>query len=185
MDKEEYERRQKEIAEHAASEGADYFDPDSPVIWKRYIIGPVPRWRRVWWWFFPPSHAKMRGIMRQQSDQMWQEATGNLTGPQTLTAGAVVRTYFLCMAAPVILSLPGPIYFGFTGGPYRRVVVWALACVVAYLWWARPSFKYALSTAPPSVIYRSLLIVAIVAVTGIALVAGDSLVYLLTRSLAK
>lgn len=24
-----------------------HYDPDSPVIWKQYIIGPVPLWRRV------------------------------------------------------------------------------------------------------------------------------------------
>jgi hypothetical protein len=41
MDKEEYVRRQRGIAKHAASEGTDYYDPDSPVIWKRYIVGPV------------------------------------------------------------------------------------------------------------------------------------------------
>jgi len=28
-DKEEYERRQREIPEQAASEGADYYDPDT------------------------------------------------------------------------------------------------------------------------------------------------------------
>ncbi len=51
MDKEEYDKRQEEIARFAESEGAWYFDPESPVIWKRYIIGPVPIWRRVLWWW--------------------------------------------------------------------------------------------------------------------------------------
>ncbi len=68
MDKEEYERRQEEIARFAESEGAWYFDPDSPVIWKQYTIGPVPRWRRLLWWFFPPSHAKMRRIVQRRKD---------------------------------------------------------------------------------------------------------------------
>lgn len=80
MDKEEYQRRQEEIAEHAASEGAWYYDPESPVIWKRYIVGPVPFWRRLLWRLFPPSHAKMRRIMQRRSDAMWKDATDHLTG---------------------------------------------------------------------------------------------------------
>ena len=70
MDREEYEQRQREIAEHAKAEGAWYYDPDSPVIWKRYIIGPVPLWRRTLWWFFPPSHYKMRKIMQRRTDKI-------------------------------------------------------------------------------------------------------------------
>src|SRR5262249_42622603 len=98
MDREEYERRQREIAEHAASEGADYFDPESPVIWRRYIIGPVPRWRRSLWWFFPPSHAKMRRIMRRQSENLWRDATGHLTGSRTPTGRDVARVVSLSLA---------------------------------------------------------------------------------------
>lgn len=183
MSKEEYERRQREIAEHAASEGADYFDPDSPVIWKRYIIGPVPRWRRVLWWFFPPSHAKMRRIMRQQSDRMWQEATEHLTGSRTPTGRDVARVVFLSMAGPVILSALGPFYYGYTHGPYWRVIVWALTCTVGCLWLYRSSFKHALSTAPPSITRRFLLVLAIVVVIAIAFLAGDSLVYLFAGAL--
>jgi hypothetical protein len=127
---EEYERRQSEITEHAANEGADYFDPDSPIIWKRYIIGPVPRWRRLVWWFVPPSHAKMRRIMRRQSDEMWREATGNLTGSRTPTAGDVFRVAILSMLPPVVLSALGPIYYGYTRSPYWRVLVWASVCTI-------------------------------------------------------
>ncbi len=72
-DEEEYERRRREMAEFAASEGADYYDPDSPVIWKRFIIGPVPLWRRILWWFFPPSTAKMMRIQRQRDDRWMKE----------------------------------------------------------------------------------------------------------------
>lgn len=183
MEREEYERRQREIAEHAASEGADYFDPASPTVWKRYIIGPVPRWRRILWWFFPPSHAKMRRIMRQQSDAMWKEATDHLTGSRTPTAGAVVRVVFLSMAGPVILSALGPFYYGYTRGPYWRILVWAAACTVGCLWLYRSSLKHALSTAPPSVIGRFLLVLAIVVVIAVAFIAGDTLVYLIARSL--
>jgi hypothetical protein len=77
LPKEEYERQQCESAEHAASEGAMYYDPESTVIWKQYLIGPVPRWRRLLWWFFPPSHRKMREIMRRRSNTMWRDATGS------------------------------------------------------------------------------------------------------------
>ena len=75
-DRNEYERQRRELAEFAKSEGATYFDPDGRVIWKQYVIGPVPTWRRVLWWFFPPSHRKMREIMRRRSDKMWKDATG-------------------------------------------------------------------------------------------------------------
>ena len=61
--KEYDERRRKEIAERAP-----YYDTESPVIWKQYVIGPVPLWRRVLWWFFPPSHAKMRRIVQRRND---------------------------------------------------------------------------------------------------------------------
>jgi hypothetical protein len=54
MDKDEYERQEEELARFAESEGAWYYDPESPVIWKRYILGPMPLWWRVLWWFFPP-----------------------------------------------------------------------------------------------------------------------------------
>jgi hypothetical protein len=60
MDKDEYLRRQEEIARFAESEGVAHYDPDSPVVWKQYIIGPVPLWRRLLWSIFPPSHTKMR-----------------------------------------------------------------------------------------------------------------------------
>ena len=72
----EYEaRRRKEIAELAESEGAWYYDPESPVIWKQYVIGPVSLWRRVVWWFFPPSHAKMIRIVRRLNNKTLSDVT--------------------------------------------------------------------------------------------------------------
>jgi hypothetical protein len=109
------------------------------------------------------------------------EPRGHLTG--SLTAKSVLRVVFLTMIGPIILSAVGPIYYGYTNGPYWRVIVWALAVTVPFLWWAGPSFKYALSTAPPSVIGRALLIVAIVVVIAGVLVIGDSLLYFLARAL--
>jgi len=78
----DYEQRQKEIADFAKSEGADYYDPDSPTIWKQYVVGPVPRWRRALWSLFPPSHAKMQQIMQQRSKQMRKETFKFLTDPE-------------------------------------------------------------------------------------------------------
>ncbi len=180
---EDYEDRQRGLAEHAKAEGAWYYDPESPVIWKRYIIGPVPLWRRTLWWFFPPSHYKMGRIMQRRTDKMWEEATAHVTG--TPSAGGFVRVIFLSLALPVILSAIGPAYYGFTGGPYWRAIVWALACVVPFLWWSRSSFAHAWRTAPPSIVGRSLLVIAIVVIAAIAFAAGDLLVYVLARSLSR
>jgi hypothetical protein len=69
------EKRQREIAEFAKKEGAWYYDPYSPVVWKRYVIGPVPLWRRVLWWFFPPSNAKMLRIMQRRNAKAMRDAT--------------------------------------------------------------------------------------------------------------
>jgi hypothetical protein len=177
MDREEYEHRQREIAAHAASEGADYFDPHSPIIWKRYIIGPVPRWRRFLWWFFPPSHAKIRRIMQRRSDAIWKEATDHVTGRD------VARVVSLSLALPVLFSLVGPIYYGFTHGPYWRVIIWASVCIAIFCWQARAPFKHALSTARPSIIGRFLLVLTIVTVIAIGFLVGDMFVYLFARSL--
>ena len=135
MDGEEYDRRQRELAEFAASEGADYYAADSPVVWKRYIIGPVPRWRRILWWFLPPSHAKMRRIMQRRSDKLWRETTEHLTGSRTLAGRDMARVVFLSLALPVAFSLVGPIYYGYSHGPYWRVLIWASACTVIFCSW--------------------------------------------------
>ena len=132
MEEEYYERQQKENAEFAASEGADYYDPDSPVIWKRYIVGPVPRWRRMLWSLFPPSHAKMRQIMRQRREKMWRDA--GLTGSRRPTGKDWTRVFSLGLGLPVAFSLVGPIYYGYTHGPYWRVIVWASVCTVIFCW---------------------------------------------------
>jgi hypothetical protein len=46
MDNEEFEQRRDQIARSAKEEGAWYYDPDSPTLWKRFVLGPVPLWRR-------------------------------------------------------------------------------------------------------------------------------------------
>ena len=106
-----------------------------------------------------------------------------LTGGSSPTARSTLRVISLSMAMPVILSATGPLYYGYTGGPYWRVIVWALACTVGFTWLERASFKSALSTAPPSIIGRSLVVISIVALAFIAFVVGDSLLYLFARLL--
>lgn len=91
----------------------------------------------------------------------------------------MLRVVFASMAGPVILSALGPAYYGFTGGTYWRVVVWAIACVIPFLWWSRQSFKVALNSGPSSIIGRSFAVVAIIFTVAVAFVASDSLVYLL------
>jgi uncharacterized protein YchJ len=88
MDKEDYERRQEELARHAASEGAWYYDPNSPTLWKRFILGPIPLWRRVLWSIFPPSFQTVLQLQQRRSDRMWEEATSFLRSPKQPTKTA-------------------------------------------------------------------------------------------------
>jgi hypothetical protein len=177
MDRAEYERRQtEELARQAKDEGAWYYDPESPVIWKRYIIGPVSLWRRVLWWFFPPSHAKMLRILQRRTDKMWDDATRGWADPQS----PKVRVIFAGMVGPVILSGAGPLYYGYVNGPYFPIIVWALACTIGFLWTARSSFKMALS-ASPSIIKRTLAAVTIVSIVAVAFVVGDTVFYSLAQ----
>src|SRR5262249_50677140 len=48
------------------------------------------------------------------------------------TAKDFLRVVSLSMIVPVILSAVGPIYYGYTHGPYWRVIVWALVVAVAF-----------------------------------------------------
>ena len=81
--------------------------------------------------------------MQRRNDQMSKDAT-DLTGSKSPTARNFVRVIFLSMAAPVILSAVGPLYYGYTHGPYWRIIIWALACTVGFSWLKRLSFKSAL-----------------------------------------
>jgi hypothetical protein len=96
------------------------------------------------------------------------------------TSREIVRLAFLSMVGPVALSAIGPIYYGYTDSPYWRIIVWALACTVPFLWWARPAFMNALSTHD---LRLPGLILAIVVAVVTAFIIGDTLIYLLARSL--
>jgi hypothetical protein len=98
--------RREEIARFAQSEGAWYYDPDSPVIWKRFIIGPVPIWRRMLLAIFPPPYTKMLRIQQRRNDRIWREATSHFTGH--ITGRDMGRVIVLGMTGPLILSALGP-----------------------------------------------------------------------------
>ncbi len=96
----------------------------------------------------------------------------------------VVRAVFFSLLGPVVLSSLVPIYLAFNNAPYLTAVVWALACT---LWWARRPFEAALNDTnwlQPSW-YKSTLVAAVLAIFGFAFGLGDSLAYLLTRSISN
>ena len=94
--------------------------------------------------------------MSQMDREEYEERTRpKLTGGSSPTAKNTLRVILLGMAVPIILSATGPLYYGYTDGPYWRVIVWALACTVGFSWLERSSFTSALSTAPPSMIGRN------------------------------
>jgi hypothetical protein len=121
--------------------------------------------------------------MRQRGQKMWREATGHLTGSRKPTGKDWARVICLGLGLRVALSLVGPIYYGYTHSPYWRIVVWASACTVIFCWQERSSFRQALSTAPPSIIGRFLLVLAIVVMVAVGFFVSDTLVYLFVRAL--
>jgi len=74
----EYTKRRKELERHAKGEGAWYYDPDSPTVWKRFILGPVPLWRRIWWRFFPPTFHELMHMQLHRRDSEWEEIARRL-----------------------------------------------------------------------------------------------------------
>jgi|KBSMisStandDraft_5_1062788.scaffolds.fasta_scaffold2759268_2 hypothetical protein len=72
MDREQWQR-ERDLAEFAKSEGADYYDPESPVLWKRFILGPLPWWRRVLWTVFPPGAGTLLRFSQRYNDRIGGE----------------------------------------------------------------------------------------------------------------
>jgi hypothetical protein len=97
----------------------------------------------------------------------------------------VVLVVLLSMALPVALSLAGPIYFGYTHGPYWRVLIWAAVCTVGAVWFYRRSFTAAFSDADYSPAVKAGNIIAIVLVMGLCFVAVNSVIYFLVRSISN
>jgi hypothetical protein len=118
---------------------------------------------------------------RRESDENWiKHLNGSLSPP---TLGAQARQLTLVLAPPVAFSLVGPLYFGFAHDPYRLVITWASTCVVIFCWQATPSIKYGLGTAPPSIIGRFLLVVAVVMPAAIGFFGAGTLAFVLARAL--
>jgi hypothetical protein len=91
----------------------------------------------------------------------------------------------LSMALPVILSAVGPFYYGYTHGPYWRVIVWALACTVSTLCFMRSSFKHMWDAEPGSVIGKLFSVAMAVIIVAVCLLVGNSAVYLLARAISS
>jgi hypothetical protein len=92
---------------------------------------------------------------------------------------------FLAMALPVVLSLGGPVYYGYTDGPYSRVLIWAAVCTVGATWFYRRSFTAAFSDGDYSAAVKAANVFAIIAFMGLCFVAGDSAAYFLVRSISN
>ena len=96
----------------------------------------------------------------------------------------MVRLISFSLFGPVVLSAIGPIYFGYTHAPFSRAIIWALLCM---LWWAWPSLKSALTDAEwlQPLWYKTIAVAAVIAIFAAAFVGGDSLAYLLARSISN
>ena len=94
------------------------------------------------------------------------------------------RANFLSLVCSVILSLLGPVYLAYSNMRYSTAVLWALACASC---WVLVSYRAAILDAkwlaPFS--YRSTVFAALMAIFAFVFVAGDSLAYLLVRSISN
>ena len=96
----------------------------------------------------------------------------------------MVQAIFLTLLGPVVHSSLVPMYLGYTNASYSIAIIWALVCT---LWWAQPSLKGALRDAnwlQPRW-YKVTLIAGMVAIVAFTFVMGDSLTYLLARSISN
>jgi hypothetical protein len=95
----------------------------------------------------------------------------------------IVLVVLLSMALPVALSVTGPIYYGYTNGPYWRVLIWAAVCTIGAVWFYRSSFTAAFGDASAAV--KLVNLIAIVLVMGLCFVLGDSAIYFLVRAISN
>lgn len=94
------------------------------------------------------------------------------------------RATFLSLVCSVILSFLGPVYLAYSNMRYSSAVLWALACALC---WVLVSYRAAFLDAKwlAPFWYRSTLLAALVAIFAFVFVAGDSLAYLLARSISN
>lgn len=101
------------------------------------------------------------------------------------TGGHVVLVVLLSMALPVALSVVGPIYYGYINGPYWRVLIWAAACTIGFVWLFRQSFTARFSDDDCSTAVKLVNVVAVVLTIGLCFLAGNSAIYFLARSISN
>jgi hypothetical protein len=89
---------------------------------------------------------------------------------------------FLSMLLPVTLSLAGPIYYGYTNGPYWKVIIWALASTVGFLWLDRSTLRQSLTNDRISNA-KSFSLISLIVMA--AFLAGDSIAYFLTHLISN
>jgi hypothetical protein len=92
----------------------------------------------------------------------------------------MIRVVFLSMLVPVVIGLVGPVYFGYTNGPYWTVVVWAVASAPGLLWLGRSPLKNNFRDDGWLVSAISLFLIAVTVAA--VFLAGDSIAYFLARS---
>jgi hypothetical protein len=96
----------------------------------------------------------------------------------------VFRANFLSLVCSVIVSFLGPVYLAYSNARYSAAVVWALACALCWVLVSyRAAFLDAKWLSPFS--HRSTVLAALVAIFAFVFVAGDSLAYLLARSISN
>ena len=95
----------------------------------------------------------------------------------------MIRVIFLSMLFPVVLTLTGPIYYGYSHAPQWRIAVWALASVPVFLWYTRSSFQN--NFRGQGVLVAAFGLVFIVLVATAFFMAGDYAVYFLVRSISN
>ncbi|MGC1861514.1 MAG: hypothetical protein WA733_10415 [Methylocystis sp.] len=95
----------------------------------------------------------------------------------------MIRVIFLSMLLPVVLTLSGPIYYGYSHAPHWRIAVWALASVPVFLWYTRSSFRN--NFRDQSVIGATFGLVVIAIVAAAFFMVGDYAVYFLVRSISN
>ena len=97
----------------------------------------------------------------------------------------VVLVVLLSMALPVALSVGGPIYFGYMNDPYSAVLIWAGVCTIGAVWFYRQSFTAAFSDDDYSTAVKLVNVIAIILFIGLCLLAGNSAIYFLVRSISN
>lgn len=95
-----------------------------------------------------------------------------------------MREIILRLVGPIVLSSLGPIYYGYEGGPYFNVIIWALACTAIFSCWASETFRSAFYVGD-AYWFRSALAGTTMAVVAVAFIAGNSLAYLLVLLISK